>query len=406
VSTQRRIDVLDLLRGVAILGTLGTNIWLFTDPAGPPGIFAGPPPHTSVAGVVETVLLWLTNGKFLGLLTILFGVGLELQYRSSVRRGVRWPGWYLWRALLLLLEGLLHYLLVFEFDVLMGYALVALIVAWLVGRGERTVRAWMITVGTLHIAVVGLLTLGSTGTAPEPVTPGGPGLFSHGTWAQQVTARIEWAGLYRIEAVFIIPLGIVLFLLGSRLLRAGVLEDSGRGALLRRRLMILGLGVAAPLDLLAAFHDGWYLVDRYLLAPLVALGLLGLVTTLAHRASGAPGVLRRALTSVGRVALSSYVLQNLLATVLCYGWGLGLAARFDALRPWWVPLAWAAISATMMTAASWWLRRHSRGPLEYAWHWAWSAPQRRKPPAAQGETVPLAAQGESAHPDLVGRDRP
>jgi uncharacterized protein len=383
VSTQPRIEALDLLRGVAILGTLGTNIWLFTDPVGPAAVFAGQPPPTSLTGVVETVLRWLTNGKFLGLLTILFGIGLELQYRSSLRRGSRWPGWYLWRAALLLVEGLLHYLLVFEFDVLMGYALVALIVAWLVGRGERTVRAWMITVGTLHVAIVGLLTLGSMSAAPERVTPGGPGLFSHGTWAQQVAARIEWAGLYRIEAVFIIPLGLVLFLLGSRLLRAGVLEDSGRGARLRRLLMVGGLGVAAPLDLLAAFHDGWYLVDRYLLAPVVAMGLLGLVTSLVHRAARAPGVTRRALSSAGRAALSCYVLQNLLATVVCYGWGLGLAVRFDALRPWWVPLAWAGISVTMIIAASWWLRRFSRGPVEYAWHWAWSAPQRRRPKAVR-----------------------
>jgi uncharacterized protein len=94
--------------------------------------------------------------------------------------------------------------------------------------------------------------------------------------------------------------------------------------------------------------------------------------------------MRRALSSAGRTALSCYVLQNLLATVLCYGWGLGLAARFDALRPWWVPLAWAAISATMITAASWWLRRFSRGPLEYAWHWAYSAPQHRRPSAIRG----------------------
>jgi uncharacterized protein len=58
-----------------------------------------------------------TNGKFLALL---FGIGLELQYQSARRRGTPWPGWYLWRAALLFVEGLLHYLLVFEFDVLMS----------------------------------------------------------------------------------------------------------------------------------------------------------------------------------------------------------------------------------------------------------------------------------------------
>ena len=59
-----------MLRGVAILGTLGTNIWIFTDPRGPAGVFAG------LAGAgVEQWLRFLANGKFLALLTLLFGVG-------------------------------------------------------------------------------------------------------------------------------------------------------------------------------------------------------------------------------------------------------------------------------------------------------------------------------------------
>ena len=83
--THRRIDTLDLLRGLAILGTLGTNIWIFTSPAGPAGVTGALTP----AGAVEGFLLALTNGKFLALLTLLFGVGLELQYRSAARRGKR-----------------------------------------------------------------------------------------------------------------------------------------------------------------------------------------------------------------------------------------------------------------------------------------------------------------------------
>jgi uncharacterized protein len=90
---------------------------------------------------------------------------------------------------------------------------------------------------------------------------------------------------------------------------------------------------------------------------------------------------------VGRTALSCYVLQNLLATAVCYGWGLGLAARFDGLRPWWVPAAWAAISVTLAGLATLWLRRFDRGPLEAAWHWAWQAPQRRPRVEPVGEAV-------------------
>ncbi|MEU8040072.1 DUF418 domain-containing protein [Streptosporangium sp. NPDC049078] len=369
--TSRRIEVLDLLRGIAIVGTLGTNIWIFTDPGGPADVIGA----LGQPGTVETFLRFLTNGKFLALLTLLFGVGLELQYRSAARRGVPWPGWYLWRAGLLFVEGLIHYLLIFEFDVLMGYALTSIIVAYLIGRSDRVIRVWMITVGSVFAALIGVLTVGTSSASLDTGAESST-LFTDGTYPQQVAARIEMIVLYRLEILLIVPMGIVLFLLGSQLMRAGVFEDSERGAALRRRLMVGGLAVGLPLNLATAFAGpGWFLVDRYLLPPLVALGLLGLVATLARRASGAPGVLRRGLTNVGRTALSSYVFQNLVASALCYGWGLGLAATLDGLRPWWVVAAWAGICALFMTLSTLWLRRFERGPVETLWQWAYLAPQ-------------------------------
>jgi uncharacterized protein len=134
-----RVAALDVLRGVAILGTLGTNIWIFTTPGGgAAGFLAG-----TGSGFAETFLRFLSNGKFLALLSIMFGIGLAMQYSSAVRRGERWPGWYLWRSALLLLEGLIHYVLIFEFDVLMFYALVSVLVAYLVGRSDKVIRGWM-----------------------------------------------------------------------------------------------------------------------------------------------------------------------------------------------------------------------------------------------------------------------
>ncbi len=142
--------------------------------------------------------------------------------------------------------------------------------------------------------------------------------------------------------------------------------------------MVVGLGVGVPLNVLSTFAGAdWFLVDRYLMPPLVALGLLALVTTLVH--CGIAGPVRGGLTAVGRTALSCYVLQNVVASVLCYGWGLGLATRFADARPWWVVGAWAGISVLNVALASWWLRRFDRGPLELVWQWAYRASQRRGP---------------------------
>lgn len=368
-----RIQLLDVLRGVAILGTLGTNIWIFTDPRGPAGALVAPEP----AGVVETLLRMVSNGKFLALLTLLFGVGLELQYRSALRRGRRWPGWYLWRAVLLLAEGALHYLLIFEWDVLMAYALVSILVAGLVGRGDRVVRAAMAGAATLHLAAIGLLTLGNVGGGGGGglVVPGGADVYRLGGYPDQVAARIDGVLLYRSESILIIPFAVLLFLAGSRLLRAGVFTAGPDGAVLRRRLAVAGLGVGLPLNLVTAFAGPrWYFVDRYVCAPLVALGVLAVVAGLLLRTRGGRG--RTRLAAVGRTALSCYVLQNLVCTALCYGWGLGLAARFADARPWWPPVAWAAVAVGLVAASGWWLRRFDRGPLELAWHWAWRLPQR------------------------------
>lgn len=192
--TYPRIVALDVLRGLAILGTLGTNVWIFTNPEGPPSALEAPAMDT-LAGAVEMALRFFANGKALALLTLLFGIGLELQYRSARRRGRRWPGWYLWRAGLLFVEGLLHYVLVFEFDVLMAYALTSVVVAFLVGRSDRAVRWWMIVVGTIHVLFVGLLTLGMNlvSASNQPlVVPSRPDLFTHGGYLEQVWTGSPW----------------------------------------------------------------------------------------------------------------------------------------------------------------------------------------------------------------------
>ncbi|UVS79335.1 DUF418 domain-containing protein [Actinokineospora sp. UTMC 2448] len=367
-----RVTALDTLRGVAILGTLGTNIWIFTNPGG----FAGFLADTATAGTGETILRTISNGKFLGLLSIMFGIGIAIQLGSARRRGARWPGWYLWRAALLFAEGVLHYILVFEGDVLAFYAVVSVIVAYLAAHSERTIRAWMITAGALHVAAVALLTAAMTATGGAV---DGGGLPAPDTWTGQVAMRLEHWVTLRAEGLFVLPLSTVLFLAGVLLWRAGALTDTARGAALRARLIGWGIGVGVPLNFLAALAGpSWFLVDRYLCAPLVAFGLLGAITAVVHRMRPRPGPLRAGLTAVGRCAMSCYILQNLIASALCYDWGLGLADRFGHHGPWLTAGAWLTVTALLMAGAAGWTRRFERGPIETVWHRLYLAPQRRR----------------------------
>lgn len=359
-----RVAGLDLARGIAILGTLGTNIWLFSHPGGMLGAVSGrtDPGVPAWQLPVEAFLKQLANGKFLGLLTLMFGIGLAIQFESARRRGRPWPQSYLWRAVVLFLDGIVHFLLVVEFDVLMGYAVTGAVVAALLLTSPVAQRRWMVATASIQVIAVGLMTAGlavggETVGAAMPL----PSPYQQGSWWDLVLFRLDHVTAFRFEPVFILGSSIALFLLGARLWRAGLFRADG--ARLRTALIIVG-AVALPLDLaLGSTVPAAFFLVRYLIAPLVSLGLLALIATVTLDRE--PGWWGRRLSELGRVALSGYVTQNLIASALFYGWGLGLNSLDPALRLPVTVLAWPAISATILTLAHVWLRRFDRGPLEW-----------------------------------------
>ncbi|WP_278266059.1 DUF418 domain-containing protein [Nocardia sp. AG03] len=367
-----RLLALDVLRGIAILGTLGTNIWIFTDPGGLLGYIDGLG-ATAENGWMwsERVLQQLVQGKFLGLLTVMFGIGLAIQQSSAQRAGRRWPGGYPWRAALLFLDGLLNFLLVAEFDVLMGYAVTGLVVAYLLATSERAQRRWVIVATSIHLT---LLTLIAVALAFEPAGQSGassvpdPNPYADGSFWDLVLFRLHHAAAFRVEAIFIFPMSVALFLIGARLFRAGVFRPEG--ARIRRWLMIVGFGIAAPIDFVVGVFVGGDLVlfTRYGTAPLVSLGILAAVAAFYLRRPRL-GFAGTRLSEVGRTALSCYILQNLIAGILCYGWGFGLAARVsvDARVPFTLAIYLVVILA-ITAFAHLWLRRFERGPVEWLWH--------------------------------------
>ncbi|MFI7410688.1 DUF418 domain-containing protein [Streptomyces sp. NPDC049627] len=375
--TGRRLPLLDVLRGVAILGTLMTNVWIFTGPGGEWGALESGSSELSfgsLAGAVEATFSVLANGKFLSLLTILFGVGLAIQYGSAKRRGQPWPGRYRWRALFLFGEGTVHFVLVFAWDVLMGYAVTALLVAWLLTRSERAQRRVMWWAAGAHLTVIGLLTaaLALTGDGEDggSVSRDVVDLYAHGDYLDQVSFRLENATALRMEPVLTFFLLVFLFLLGVRLFRAGAFGADETARRLRSRLLLWGLGLGLPLNAATALAGpDLFLLARYGTAPLLALGYIGLIGALVDRVRR-PGPLMTGLTSVGRTALSGYVLQNVLCVLVSYGIGLGLAERLGGTGPWWVVGLWAAVCTVLMVGSTLWLRRFSAGPLEAVQKWA------------------------------------
>jgi uncharacterized protein len=372
-SGGKRIELLDILRGFAIFGTLGTNIWIFAGALSLATLFTGGTSqglsnYTNAFDVlVHSITYVFTNGKFLSLLTILFGVGLEIQYQQAKKKGQKWPVMYLWRTLLLLADGFIHYLFIVEFDILMSYAVVAIIVSFLVGRSDRVINIAMVVTGSFHFIAVTLITLFLATSTPSEIqaTQGTPitDIATLPTYWAQIGARWENFWLYRTESIFVIPFTTFLFLLGIKLFRAGIFAPDEAGKQRRIFLLKVFLPVGFGLALLDLIPGGIFTVaNRYLFSPVMALGYLGLISWLCYQ-NWFDGI-KNSVAKVGKMALSCYMLQNVLASLIFYKWGLGLTGQIGAVG---VLVVFVIICLILTVFCHFWLKKFAAGPFETVW---------------------------------------
>lgn len=361
---MKRIALIDILRGVAILGTLGTNIWIFAHLGDLTYIttadFAN---WSSMDDIIRLVVLFLVNGKLLGMLTIMFGVGMEIKYRQSVKHNKRWVGMYRWVIVFLMIEGLLHYTLVMEYDVLMSYAITAAIIAVVLKRGERAMTRTLWIAGALHVGMLAFIfafMLSEPGSSMAS-SPQQLAIYAEGTWLEQVQNRLSNFMFFRTEAIFIIPLNICLFIIGIKLMRNSAFSFNERGIIIQRRLLTWGLGLGLPLNALTFIPGGLFdFPVRYLFAPVLALGYIGLIAFLVRTCR--TWRIWRWLENTGRMSLSCYILQNMTATAIFYGWGLGLGGNLNSVE---IISVFCLIVVGQIILANIWLAKFPYGPVEW-----------------------------------------
>ncbi|MBT0567006.1 DUF418 domain-containing protein [Williamsia sp. CHRR-6] len=369
-APSTRLPTLDVLRGLAILGTLASNIWFFT-------ISVGSTFPTS-RWDVESLVTWLPNGKFLALLTILFGVGITIQQQAARQAERAWPGTYLVRCVILFLDGLINYYFVITFDVLRVYAVVAFVVAFLVLFSDRLQWLWLSVFAGVHGWYLWhVATTPAVREAPAPeigYAPVDSGPVGPPSWLDTVRLNLRdfhWGFDITTEFQTLPFFVAALFLLGGLLYRRGIFEPRGR--VLRYWSMAVGFGVCLPADFVVAIvlGEGWSPFGRYGFAAGVALALLATIAEV-HLRTRRVGRVGRALALVGRMALSCYLLQNILALIAEQTF-LRSQMFFYANRLVTTVSLWAGICVILIAFCAVWLRFFDRGPMEQIWRWAFRA---------------------------------
>ena len=410
VSTKDRIVSLDVLRGVALMGILLINISGF---ALPDRYLESILPHPeSLNYKVAWIVTVLFEGKMRALFSLIFGASIVLFVIHKEKNGNSSFGIFYRRMTWLALFGLAHaHIFLWGGDILYRYSLCGMIlfffrnakpaqliaIAFCICLVEVSMNTYFYShnrsqrlayLETVKIEESGAPLNGAQQKAKEEWLVKEKNYFpdkdyversielkrsDYWTMANHVRKSIILEETRLVPLLMIDP--IMLMFLGMALYKLGFLSGKGDKRIYLWT-MIAGYGIGFPLVLYSWSHltsvpdkvaflevhsfnmAVWiYPVERVLLM----LGHVSLVTLLVS--AGVLKPLFNALSAVGRMAFSNYILQSIICSFVFFGYGLGYFARFEYYQLFFIVFA---IAIVQLIGSPIWLKYFRFGPLEWA----------------------------------------
>jgi len=378
-----RIASLDVLRGVAVLAIAVANVPSFAT------VYAARA-NPSAYGRLDGVDFWawlvsyvLVDGRFTAIFGVTFGAGIVILAERYERAGLPVARIHYRRMAGLLVLGLLHAYLLWY-----GDFLVCLALCGAVAFPYRDVAPGkLLVIGMLIMSLATLMSVEAGWTLPSwsaeqderirhlwappaEVLDREIEAYRGGWWAQltqRVPAALARETIGFATSSFWQMTGLML--IGMALFRFGILSATWSTEFYAM-IALGGFGLGIPLVLYgvrAKFASAWDLRRALLIDGTVNYWggiLVGAAWVAAVMLAYRLGAHLRPLASVGRLALSNYLLQSVLFTTVFYGHGLGLFASVERAGQVLVALCVLALEAIASVS---WMRYFAVGPVEWLW---------------------------------------
>ena len=411
VRKASRIESLDILRGIALLGILMMNITAFgqlhqaySNPMADGG--------ATGANLLSYVIINVGfEGTMRGIFSLLFGAGIVLLTgrMEKAGNGIMAAEVHFRRMLWMMVFGIVHWaLLLWSGEILFNYAIAGLMLCSFRKMAPRALA----TIGALLLlgaALMGMYRLADkvekhdAAVAAQQVKASGAVLtekqtgaikawknvelgywptsedkaeqieLHSGSWWNAVKGQYDssyesqWTTLPRWLIFDMIPF----MLIGMALLKWGVL-GSQLSVRTYLAMMVGGYAVGIPLGVyeLGIVMDGNFATLAFAQAGetyqfsrfAMVVGHLGLALLVIRL--GLLRGLQRRLAAVGQMALSNYIAHSVICTALFYGFGFGFFSYLDRHQLYYVVFAiWIA----QLIWSPIWLSRYQFGPIEWLW---------------------------------------
>jgi len=415
VTETQRVKVIDVLRGVALLGILLMNIPVFSMPNYFDEAFRSNPKDANF-WLLATITVFF-EGKMRALFGMLFGAGVLLFIRNKEQTGKPVHGLFYRRMGWLVLFGLADaHLLLWLGDILFLYGVCGMIVylfrnikpkylvlavplvalldfcgGTMMYRSIRETRLQYLEASKAQAQGAKLTktqdqALESWRHIELTIIPNQADAqentrkmkSDYQTVASHVR-RLSWEFETKYLLVSLSD-SIALMLFGMALLRLGFLTGEW-STQAYQRLACLGYGLGLPLVLFA----GWYgiihfpnheaFLNQMATTPVMWVELIypfqRILLVMAHvsllvllyRSGLVQGLLRR-LAAVGQMALTNYLMHSVLCSLFFFGYGLNYFAELSYFQ---IYLFVIAIWLIQLALSPLWLRYFLFGPMEWVW---------------------------------------
>jgi uncharacterized protein len=357
---MQRFKEPDVVRGLALFGICVVNVPFMALP-----FQQVIERQSGFDGVVQFVVEWLFQGKFFLLFSFLFGWGFALQMKSKTA-GSNPRSRYFRRLAGLLVIGILHATLVFFGDILVLYAILGIPLFFVFRLSLR--QLIKVAMSFLLVAFILMFILGivlSDLATPNALVDNSNGYL--GSFIDAVRARVQdLPSTFSFNLVFNGPLAFSAFCVGLAAARCNFFEhgNSYYQAVRSRIWILLPLGLVG--NLLFASGFGGIISDPILGSiAFASISFFGPCLSTVYLV-GAIEISRnkrfqKGTVAAGRMSLTCYVLEGILAGLVFNGYGFGLYGSFGAA-------ACFAIAAGIFLCthlfAHVYLQHYAMGPLE------------------------------------------
>ncbi|MFW5427736.1 DUF418 domain-containing protein [Bacillus pumilus] len=362
-----RVELIDSLRGFSLLGILIVNMLNFQYDYDFEKMFDSSF-WGQEFGVYVTEILF--QGSFYPIFSFLFGYSFIKLIESTKAKGLNTNAIVVRRGFGLIVLGMLHYIFIWNGDILLYYGACMLFLMMFMSSRIKTMLIWSGVLGALSLVVSPYMMKLVHGT-DELLTD----VYAKGDYADILLSRITVEDdmmivtmILAIVTITLMPILGFLFgtmmvgpfaLLGMVIGKRGHLTEEDRGMAYRKGwvwVIVVGLALKC-----ATFIDApWSQFVMVLGGYVLAIGYIQAFIVFYY--SKAAEGLKRLLAGLGRLSLSNYLAQSIICTTIFYSYGLGLFGQMGSMFG--LLLAVGLYTAQLFISYLY-LKKWRRGPVEW-----------------------------------------